>query len=223
MSKSPSNEGSEESGIFELIKKVKYRNDGKSYDLILEYMKKYIEMFCRRFTIAGLSNDDIEQECLFALRYKAIDDFNPNRGTFKTFAVLCIKRHLFSIIKGNNQNKKKALNVSLSIDNPRKCDNSDELSLRNIIADDGMFIDELIEKREDDDIRQNKLMEKLSEFEKEVFVLYRQKYRYDEIVDVLRERGRDVDKKSIDNSAQRIRSKAKSIKWGKNTDNSDEE
>ena len=91
-----------EAQLFESVKKTKYDNDEKAYGKVRAYMKSYIDLFCKKFIIKGLGVDDIEQECLFALRYKAIDDFNPKRGKFKTFAVLCIKRHLFSIIKGNN-------------------------------------------------------------------------------------------------------------------------
>jgi len=215
MSKSLSKRDNQEFEIFRLIKKIKYENDETSYDTICEYMKPYIDMLCKKFIIAGLGNDDIAQECLFALRYKAIDDFNPDRGRFKTFAVLCIKRHLFSIIKGNNQHKKKALNVSLSIDESHNKDGVD-LMLRNLITSDDINIDEKIQEKENEDIRQGKLEEKLSDFERDVFIFYKQRYRYDEIAEMLQEKRPTICTKAIDNAVQRIKAKAKKIAKSKN-------
>ena len=201
----------DEEELFNLIKKVKYNNDEPAYDVICKYMRPYIDLFCKKFVIAGLGCDDIEQECLCALKYKAIDDFNPVRGTFKTFAVLCIKRHLFSLIKGNNQHKKKVLNISLSLDEGRS-DNGEQLMLRNLIVSDEDNVDDQIQKREDDTILQDKLMDRLSDFEKDVFVLYIQKYHYDEIAEILRRQGRkNIRVKAIDNACVRIKTKAKNI------------
>lgn len=195
--------------IYELVKRVKYDNDEKAYHLIREYMSSYIELFSKRTYIAGLGVDDIEQECLVALKYKAIDDFNPKRGSFKTFAVLCIKRHLLSIIKSNKQNKKKVLNISMSLEESRSGD-EDDLNLKNLISDDTMNIDEQAEKNEQDAIQKAKLMKKLSEFERAVFVLYIKKYKYDEIVDELKKQGRkNVKAKAVDNCLMRIKAKSK--------------
>jgi len=211
MPKRPSKGDSEETNLFDLIRKVKYENDECCYCELCEYMKPYIDLFRNKFVIAGLSNDDIEQECLFALRYKAIDDFNPKRGKFKTFAVLCIKRHLFSIIKGNKQHKKKVGNIAVSIDE-NHTEHGEELMLRNVIASDEPPIDDQIQKMEDDEIRENKLMNRLSDFEKEVYVLYIQRYHYNEIVEILKDEGREeVNAKACDNAIQRLKTKAQRI------------
>ena len=155
MLKRPSKkEGNVEEKMFELIKKVKYENSEIAYQEVYKIMKPYIDQFCRQFMIAGLANDDIEQECLFALRYKAIDDFNPKRGKFKTFAVLCIKRHLFSLIKGNKQHKKKVNYLALSLDETRD-ENGEELVLRNIIADENSDTYEQVQKKEDRQLRED--------------------------------------------------------------------
>lgn len=210
--KRDTNLGKEEDDLFELIKKIKYDNEMTAFDEICRYMKPYIDMFCRKFVIAGLANDDIVQECLFSLRYKAVDDFNPNRGKFKTFAVLCLKRHLFSIIKGNNQHKKKALNVSVSIDSSRNnSEGNDELKLKNMIASDDIDVDEQIQKKEDHAIRHEKLICKLSDFEKSVFELYIERYHYEEIVEILNTRGMKVNRKGVDNAVQRFKQKAQKL------------
>jgi len=84
--------------------------------------------------------------------------------------------------------------------------------LRNLIATDDGSIDEQIQKREDDDLRHNRLMDKLSELEQEVYVLYIKKYHYDEIRDELRKSGRKgISTKTIDNSLFRIRTKSRNL------------
>ena len=211
MPKRPSKRGSEEQRILDLIKKVKYDNDQNCYNELHFYMKSYIDLFCNKFIIAGLAKDDIEQECLFALRYKAIDDYNPSRGSFKTFAVLCIKRHLFSKIKENNQHKKKAMTVAMSLDESREED-SELLMLRNIIASNEMTADEELSKLETNKKMEDALLQKLSDLEKDVYYLYIQKYHYEEIVDILKENGRkDITKKATDNAVQRLKTKSQSL------------
>lgn len=212
MAKSPLKRDSiKEQELLELVKKVKYHNDEAAYKKLHFYMKPYIDIFCNKFVIAGLGNDDIEQECSIALKYKAIDDFNPSRGKFKTFAVLCIKRHLFSKIKENNQNKKKAINVAVSIDESHE-ENGEELMLRNLLASGGMSADERLGEDEEKQIKENLLISKLSDLEKDVYILYVQKYHYEEMVEILRREGReDISLKCIDNSVQRLKMKARNM------------
>ena len=217
MAKKPSKkEGKVE--LFELIRKVKHENDEDAYQKIYQEMKSDIDRFCMQFHIQGLANDDINQECQCALRYKAIKSFNPKKGSFRTFAVLCLKRHLYSISKGNQQNKKKALNVSISLDESHN-ENGEDLQLKNIIADESTGnMEEDIALREDEKIKHEKLKNKLSDLEKAIYLLYIKKYRYDEIVDELIEQGwENIGKKSIDNAVQRLRFKAKELFWKKSS------
>lgn len=199
-----------ESELIQLVDRARHHNCQMSYAKLYEYMKQYVELFKRTVKIAGYGPDDIEQECLLALRFKAIDDFNPKRGTFRTFAILCIKRYLSSIAKANNQFKKRTMNGALSIDENRG-DCGDEVYLRNLIASDEAPVDERVEKQEIDYKSQELLMIRLSEFEREVYILYRQKFHYDEIADTLMEKGIKCSRKSIDNAVQRLKSKAESV------------
>jgi len=112
-----------------LVDLVRENDCKSSFNELREYLSSYIHLFGRKYRIPGCDSDEIEQECLFALRYKAIEDFNPLRGKFRSFAILCMKRHLFSIIKGSNQQKRRVLNNSLSLDEDRS--GGDDLSLSN--------------------------------------------------------------------------------------------
>jgi len=185
---------------------------------IRAYLDQYIKLFGRKYRIAGHDSDEIEQECQYALRYKAINDFDPTRGKFRSFAILCIKRHLYSLIKGNNQQKRKVLNQSLSLDEDRG-ENGESLSLIDLVTEDGPNVVEELESREIHDFQKSKLFSRLSQLEQEVCKYYLRQYHYEEIVDQIQGMfpDREITKKTVDNSLQRIRQKAqelaKSLDW----------
>ena len=198
---------------------VKARDDsGLAFEKLREYLDQYIKLFSRKYRIAGCDADEIEQEALYALRYKAIEDFNPERGKFRSFAILCIKRHLFSLIKANNQQKRTVLNQSLSLDEDRSED-GESLSLASLIAEDGLTADQEFERNENNNLKKSRLLSKLSPLEQEVLKLYLRQYHYDEIVDELNKifPGKKITKKAVDNGLQRVRFKAqelaRSLEW----------
>ncbi len=185
---------------------------------IRSYLDQYIKLFGRKYRIAGHDADEIEQECLYALRYKAINDFDPKRGKFRSFAILCIKRHLYSLIKGNNQQKRRVLNQSLSLDEDRG-ESGESLSLIDLVTEDGPNVVEELESKEVHDFQKSKLFSKLSQLEQEVCKHYLCQDHYEEIVEKLQDMfpDREITKKTVDNSLQRIRMKAqelaKSLDW----------
>lgn len=201
-----------EEQIIRLVNLVRDLNCEQSFIEIRAHLGYYISFFGKRYRIAGCDSEEIEQECLFALRFKAIEDFNPSRGKFKSFAILCIKRHLYSIIKSNKQQKRLALNQSLSLDEDRS-EGGDHLSLIGLVVEKRPPADEQMAKNEDELTKRTRLMSKLSKLEQEVFKLYVQQYRYEEIVDEIKKIFPDkrCSKKTIDNSLQRIRAKAQEL------------
>ena len=89
-----------------------------AYNEIHYRMRSKIGYLVHKFYIPGHNADDINQEALFALRYKAIPDYRKEvigrNGPypFDKFAVLCIRRHLSTLLKTCYQNKQKTLNTS---------------------------------------------------------------------------------------------------------------
>ena len=172
-----------------------------------------IKKIAGKFKIPGFAFDDIYQECLYALQYKAIKDYDESRGSiegvpahFDRFALLCIRRHLATTLKTAHQNRKRILNESKSLDQDRSHDN-DDLSLINIVKSKDSPILDKLEVREFITNFTKKLLSKLSRFEQEVFVLYVQKYSYEEIATKVI--GSDDEKavKAIDNGLSRIKHK----------------
>lgn len=202
----------EELKLTNLVVKVRDYQDESAFVELQTHVEFYVKLFGNKYRIPGCDSDEIEQECWIALRTKAIEDFNPQRGKFKSFAILCIRRHLFSIIKGNNQHKRRVLNESLSLDEDRS-DEGENLSLASLIVKEEPAADEAVANEETFLVQQRRLVQRLSKLEKEVFKFYLQQMHYDEIVDELNRvlPGKNVNKKTVDNALQRLRSKAQDL------------
>lgn len=210
--KVPQSEGDQtEERIIMLVASVRQCDCENAFGELREYLSSYISLFEHKYRIPGCDADEIAQECLFALRFKAIEDFNPVRGRFRSFAILCMKRHLFSIIKASSQQKRRVLNESLSLDEDRS--EGDDLSLTNLITKDTLSTVEKLEKAETTLITKQRLLSKLSRLEQEVFQLYIQQYPYGEIAEALEKifPNKRFSKKSVDNALVRCRSKAQEL------------
>ena len=194
-----------------------------AYNVIEKRIKSKITYIARQFYIPGHNFDDILQEALYALRFKAIPDYNKDRGSgegpypFDKFAVLCIRRHLSTILKCSFQNKKKALNMSLSLDQDRGHHDDENLFLIDIIPQSKNTIIDVMGDKEYYKNLFIRLLEKLSKLEKQVFVLYTYRYSYDEITDRINSKyqlkglKRKVNVKSIDNALSRIKTKGREV------------
>jgi len=199
-----------------------------AYNEIYFRMKTRIYYLVHKFYLPGHTMEDINQEALFALRYKAIPDYNKEvigrNGPypFDKFASLCIRRHLSTLSKTCYQNKQKTLNTSLSLDQDRNDSSEEALFLVDIIPKtEGTIVDEIGDK-EYHNFLFNKLYERLSKFEKQVFLLYSQKYSYEEIsvlikkkykkdgVKAKNKKMKDI-VKSVDNALSRMKQKAKEV------------
>lgn len=206
----------------ELINQIRRTEDEDIIDVafeeILSKLKPRIQKIVNKFNIPGLDASDVFQESLYALRYKAIKDYDKLRGSgegpasFERFAVLCIRRHLATEFKASFQNKKKVLNTAASL-NQESNGNDEDLSLINIIPSlDGNVLHSI---QRNELIRNflRSLMQSLSGFEKDVFYQYANGDSYEEIARKINDKHaktkRDV--KSVDNALSRIKNKAKSI------------
>lgn len=189
-----------------------------AFDEIERRMQPKIKKISYRFRIPGSGVSDVYQEALYALRYKAIKDYDKDRGNdsgpypFDKFAVLCIRRHLSTKLKSSYQNKKKILNSSISLDQDRNDSSDDTLFLSDIIPrSDGTILEDI----EDSEYYKKlftQLYHKLSNFEKQVFILYVKRYSYEQIsfkINSVSKKKTDV--KSVDNALSRIKHKAHDI------------
>lgn len=192
------------------------KESDRLYDKIHLYMHGYlISVALKQFPyIRGMQTVDIYQESLIALRFKAIPNFQLNKGmSFLNFAKLCIRRHLITILNASkNRQKDQTINRSISLDTPVMSNNSDEEShntLSNIVPDTNITVDKQTEHREAVDVTKKMLMESLSDFEKQVLNEYLLNSSYRDIARNLTSKTEKRCKtKAVDNALLRIRKKA---------------
>jgi RNA polymerase sporulation-specific sigma factor len=216
-------EGLDNEALVDIVRTTKNKKIyNESYNIIENRIRIKIMFIIRQFFIPGFNYEDIFQEALYALRYKAIPDYDRSRGRdnrpypFEKFAMLCIRRHLSTILKCAFQNKKKALNTSLSLDQDRGSPD-DNLFLADILPKTtGTVVDKIGEVEYNKELFGG-LFKDLSILEKRVFKLYACRYSYEEISVIInnfykkRNLRKRTDVKSIDNALSRIKQKARQI------------
>ena len=187
---------------YELINYIAEGNEDASNILL----KKYEPLITREAikllplcTNLGYELNDLVQEGLIGLNH-AIERYHEQSDVlFYTYALKCIKRKMLSTIVTANRNKNRILNESISYDD-------EDNMLIKIIKDNSPNPEELIINHDNNQELINKIKDSLTDFEDEVFDLLIAGFKYDEIAKIL-----EKDKKSIDNTIQRIKSKIKKL------------
>lgn len=209
--------------VAELVVKMQSAKNVEEENLIfneiIEKISPLIKRIVNKFNIPGLEKSDLYQEALYAVRFKAISDFDCSRIIgddfvgFEKFAALCTKRHLSTLLKTSFQNKRATLNTSVSF-NLMASDDDDSFDASALMDDGDMSYALASEKQEIFSNIISNLMNHLSEFEKKVLALYAQRHSYEEIADILNNAG-DADGKTnikgVDNALSRIKMKAKMV------------
>jgi len=174
----------------ELIKKA--RTDENAFEKLLADYKLLVCKISRSYFIVGGDIDDLIQEGMIGL-YKAINTYDENKNTsFKTFAILCIKRQIQTAIKKSNTNKSKMFH---------KLFGKDEINFFDVPSNKENPEENFI-SRENCNTINDAIKTTLSKMEQNVLSEYLQWYSYDQIANNL-----GMNKKSVDNALGRIRSK----------------
>ncbi|MCI8753062.1 MAG: RNA polymerase sporulation sigma factor SigH [Lachnospiraceae bacterium] len=189
----------------DIINMAQSGND-EAMTFLMEKYKSLVRQKTRTFFLTGGDKDDLIQEGMIGL-YKAICDYIPEReASFKTFAELCISRHVYSAIKISNRMKNQPLNTYISIYAPafsvnNEPDESDFMIDQELEIAEGNPEDIII-NRESAVFVHKQLFKGLSKMETQVLSRYLDGMTYQEIA-------ADMDKtpKSIDNALQRIKNK----------------
>ncbi len=161
----------------------------------------YFGFVCNRvkaYYFAGAERDDVIQEGLIGL-VKAIKSYSPDRSSFRTFASVCISRHVISALRFYSRQKYEPLNTYISL-----CNVTEDFS-ESVYSDLSEFC------RDPEDILINReslvdmecvIRDTLSKFEYEIFLHQQDGYTYRDISQKL-----CCSEKSVDNAIQRIRRK----------------
>lgn len=181
--------------------------DKKAADILIKRYHTTVKNSSSKFFLYGGDENDVLQEGLIGL-YFAIKNFDEKNGaSFKTFAKLCVERHLITAIKLSNRQKHTLLNTAISINS--SVDNEDDSSteiieiLENIQSEDPS---EIIMRKEYFKELTDRIGKKLSTKELNILEEYKTGKSYAEIADKL-----NCNVKSVDTALTRIRRKANKI------------
>ena len=175
------------------------QGDEQATEILIVRHKSLVIKITRSYFLIGGDKEDLIQEGMIGLM-GAVSNYN-GKSSFTTFAGLCIKRRIDTVIKRAMCEKDKPLNNYVSLTN------EDNVDCAGIIID-RLCINpetEYIYKEEEIEF-QDKLRKGLSELEYTILALYLEGYSYVEI-------GLKIDKnaKSVDNALQRIRTKINTL------------
>ena len=183
---------------------LSYISEGNEIALNLIYEKykplinKIATNMHRRYcSNTSLEKNDLIQEGMLALN-SAINHFKEQKDTlFYTYAKTCI-----SVVIGNNRQKNKPLNESISVE----FSNTDDLRVDVLLKDNHMNPENIIIDRENESELLDKINESLTDLEQQILQLKMDGFEYKEIALIV-----NKDEKSVDNAIQRIRNKIKKI------------
>ncbi len=171
----------------EIIEKIK----SGDYELLAVIIDRYypvILYYARKYCPADYSEDAV-QEATLAL-YSAVKDYDPEKSSFATFAALCIKRSLISVLKSRNRLKSIPDELLSSIE---------DLQIIDRNSPEKIFFD-----REDYKSLTDSIKLELSALEYKVLQFYLSGEKYSDIAEKL-----DITEKAVDNALWRIRKKLK--------------
>lgn len=184
-------------------------NDAKAMDGLIRRYRGLVKREARKMYLIGSDEEDLIQEGMIGL-FQAIRDYEPENGSsFAAFAKLCVRRQMYTAVTASNRKKHQPLNTYVSFDEPVFTENSSERGYREQTMEDLICADEkdtnpekIILDREQADMIESIIVERLSGYEKKVLNLYLEGRSYDSIAAEL-----SRTRKAVDNAIQRIRRK----------------
>ena len=168
-------------------------------EILMERYTRLVRTCARPFFLAGGDSEDLTQEGMVGL-LKAVREYDAEKAaSFRTFAELCIRSRLYSILRASAREKHIPLNQSVSLDTPCFDSNSYTSGTNNLAQRDPE--DDLID-REHTAALLSGVRKQLSDLEAKILGYYLDGLSCREIAETV---GRAP--KSVDNAVQRIRRK----------------
>ena len=174
--------------------------DREAEEALVKRYNRLVRQITRPYFLAGGDSDDLIQEGMLGLM-KAVREFDCSKeASFRTFAEVCIRNRVYSVLRAAARGKHSPLNHSISIETPFFESNS-------YTAIDGHEAQEnpedLMIRRENRSHDLLRINQRLSPLERSVLSLYLDGLTFSEIAEVL-----GKPSKSVENAVQRIRRKA---------------
>lgn len=177
------------------------KGDARAMELIVNRYKSFVKLRSKSYFLVGADREDVIQEGMIGL-YKAIRAFKPERGvSFKTFAELCITRHIITAVKMATRQKHMPLNTYVSLNKSEGgmyfFEHVGYAGEKN-----GTDPEQIVIEKENVIGIEGQIDKVLSEFEAKVLMYHLNGLSYGKIAECLQK-----EPKSIDNALQRIKRK----------------
>ena len=173
--------------------------DRVAEELLVTRYNRLVRTCARPFFLAGGDSEDLTQEGMVGL-IKAVREYDVSKeASFRTFAEICIRSRLYSVLRAAARDKHKALNQSVSLDTP-EFDSHSYTSGPNNLAQRNP--EDFLIDREHTAALLSGVRKQLSEFEAKILGYYLDGLSCREIAETV---GKPP--KSVDNAVQRIRRK----------------
>ena len=168
-------------------------------EILVARYHRLVRTCARPYFLAGGDSEDLTQEGMFGL-LKAVREYHAEKeASFRTFAEICIRSRLYSVLRDMARDKHKPLNQSVSLDTP-DFDSNSYTSGTNNLAQRGP--EDFLIDREHTAALLSGVRKQLSEFEAKILGYYLDGLSCREIAETV---GKTP--KSVDNAVQRIRRK----------------
>jgi RNA polymerase sporulation-specific sigma factor len=173
--------------------------DRSAEEALVERYHRLVRTCARPFFLAGGDSEDLTQEGMVGL-IKAVREYDTEKdASFRTFAEVCIRNRLYSVLRAMTRDKHKPLNQSVSLDTPEFDSNSYTSGTTHLAQQNP---EDFLIDREHTAALLSGVRKQLSEFEAKILGYYLDGLTCREIADLV---GKPP--KSVDNAVQRIRRK----------------
>lgn len=176
-------------------------------EILVTRYNRLVRTCARPYFLIGGDSEDLIQEGMVGL-IKAVREYDPLRdASFRTFAEICIRNRLFSVLRAASRDKHAPLNQSVPLDTPFFDGNSYTAGIRDMAQGNP---EDLILDRERAESLLSGVRKQLSEFEAKILGYYLDGLSCREIAEAV---GKSP--KSVDNAVQRVRRKvARQLSFG---------
>ena len=183
----------------EVLSALAASGDRAAEELLVARYHRLVRTCARPYFLAGGDSEDLTQEGMFGL-LKAVREYDADKeASFRTFAEICIRSRLYSVLRDTARDKHKPLNQSVSLDTPDFDSNSYTSGTNNLAQRNP---EDSIIDRERTAALLSGVRKQLSEFEAKILGYYLDGLSCREIAEIV---GKPP--KSVDNAVQRIRRK----------------
>lgn len=184
-------------------------NDPEAMDYLMRKYRGMVKQEARKMYLIGSDEEDLIQEGMIGLLQAIRAYESEQEASFASFARLCVRRQMYSAVTASNRKKHQPLNTYISFNEPIFLETTRRNGYKEQTVEDMILADEkdtnpekIVLDREQADMIESVIVERLTSYEKKVLNLYLEGRSYEDIAGEL-----NRTRKAIDNAIQRIRRK----------------